>query len=69
MKAVVLKKDGNIHYMDVPKPVPGKGEVLVRIRACGICGSDLGSYKGTFAYFEPPWEESCGYCVQDMQNL
>ena len=30
-----------IGIRDVPVPVPGPGEVLVRIRACGICGSDL----------------------------
>ncbi|MBH9879284.1 alcohol dehydrogenase, partial [Clostridioides difficile] len=25
----------------VPEPVPGEGQVLVRVSACGICGSDL----------------------------
>ena len=65
MKAVVLKKDGNIHYMDVPKPVPGKGEVLVRIRACGICGSDLRYLQG-----ENPWsEQTLGKKNENPDNI
>ena len=40
MRAVVLR--GSTLSIDtVPDPVPGQGEVLVRTRACGICGSDL----------------------------
>ncbi|MBO4266717.1 MAG: galactitol-1-phosphate 5-dehydrogenase [Lachnospiraceae bacterium] len=41
MKALVLTKVGKLEYMDVPKPVPGKGESLVRVMSCGICGSDI----------------------------
>ena len=41
MKALVLTEVGKLEYMDVPKPVPQKGEVLVKIMACGICGSDI----------------------------
>jgi threonine dehydrogenase-like Zn-dependent dehydrogenase len=33
---------------DVPVPQPGPGEVLVRVEACGICGSDLHMIEGTF---------------------
>jgi len=31
---------------DVPTPVPQRGEVLIRVRACGICGSDVHGYYG-----------------------
>ena len=47
MKAVVLKTDNQIHYMDAPKPALRSGEVLVRVKACGICGSDIGAFRGT----------------------
>ncbi len=40
MKSVVLR-DGEIHVEEQPKPVPGEGQVLVKSKACGICGSDL----------------------------
>ncbi|MFJ9179308.1 zinc-binding dehydrogenase [Streptomyces sp. NPDC102360] len=39
MRAVVLK-DGKLSLDDIPEPVPGPGEVLVKVLACGICGSD-----------------------------
>lgn len=39
MRAVVLQ-DGKLTVTEVPDPVPGPGEVLVEVIACGICGSD-----------------------------
>ena len=43
MKAVVKYETGpqGVRLMDMPKPVPGPGEILVRVLACGICGSDI----------------------------
>ena len=41
MKALVLEDIGKLEYKDVPKPRPGKGQVLVRVMAAGICGSDI----------------------------
>src|SRR5437773_4612314 len=42
----------SLDVAEVPTPVPGDGEVLVRVRACGICGTDLkivgGAYRGTW---------------------
>lgn len=35
-----------IELREVPVPSPGRGEVLLRVRACGICGSDLHFYRG-----------------------
>jgi 2-desacetyl-2-hydroxyethyl bacteriochlorophyllide A dehydrogenase len=41
MRASVLR-DGRMVYRDgLPEPVPGPGQVLVAVRSCGICGSDL----------------------------
>lgn len=41
MRAAVLHSPGDIRLEDVDKPVPGPGEVLLRVEAVGVCGSDL----------------------------
>ena len=41
MRAAVLRDGRMVYRDDVPEPVPETGQVLVGVRACGICGSDL----------------------------
>ncbi|MFS8543526.1 MAG: hypothetical protein LOD91_06755, partial [Limnochordales bacterium] len=41
MRAAVLRGPGQVALEQLPVPAPGPGEILVRMRACGICGSDL----------------------------
>jgi 2-desacetyl-2-hydroxyethyl bacteriochlorophyllide A dehydrogenase len=41
MRAAVLRGGRMVCRDDVAEPVPGPGQVLVGVRACGICGSDL----------------------------
>jgi threonine dehydrogenase-like Zn-dependent dehydrogenase len=41
MRAAVLRDGRMVYRDDVPDPVPETGQVLVGVRACGICGSDL----------------------------
>ncbi|MGN0403025.1 MAG: galactitol-1-phosphate 5-dehydrogenase [Acetatifactor sp.] len=41
MKAWVLEDIGEFHLKDIEKPVPGEGWVNVRVKAAGICGSDI----------------------------
>lgn len=41
MHAAVLRDGRMVYRDDVPEPVPGPDQVLVKVRACGICGSDL----------------------------
>lgn len=41
MRAAVMHKPGDIRLEDVAKPIPGAGEVLLRVNAVGVCGSDL----------------------------
>ncbi len=41
MKAQVLHAIGDLRYEEVPVPQPADGEVLLRVRAAGICGSDV----------------------------
>ena len=40
-KAWVLQRTGNITYKDVEIPIPGENEVRIRVKAVGICGSDI----------------------------
>ena len=40
MKAVVCR-DATLKVVDRPEPIPGQGQVLVKVLRCGICGSDL----------------------------
>ncbi|MHA7650185.1 zinc-binding dehydrogenase [Mycobacterium sp. ML4] len=41
MRASALRDGRMVYRTDVPDPVPGPGQVLVAVRCCGICGSDL----------------------------
>ena len=45
MKAAVFHKPFNMTTEDVEVPEPGDGEILLKVKACGICGSDLHMYK------------------------
>lgn len=46
MKALVLKNAGEASIETVPDPVVAPGEILLRIRMVGFCGSDLNSFRG-----------------------
>jgi 2-desacetyl-2-hydroxyethyl bacteriochlorophyllide A dehydrogenase len=45
MKTAVFYGGPDIRVEEIPDPVPGPGQVLVRVRAAGICGSDLHGYR------------------------
>src|SRR5881628_453697 len=46
MRAAFCRAPGTLAVEDVPRPTPAAGEVVVRVRHCGICGSDLHWYHG-----------------------
>ena len=46
MKALRYVGYGDVALLDVPRPVPGDGEVLLRVRAAGICHSDVHVARG-----------------------
>jgi propanol-preferring alcohol dehydrogenase len=47
MKAAVVRSFGKpLAIEDVPIPTPGPGEVLVKVRACGVCHTDLHAVSG-----------------------
>ena len=54
MKAIFIDEPGKVSLREIEKPIPKNGEALLKILYGGICGSDLGSYRGTFAYFSYP---------------
>jgi threonine dehydrogenase-like Zn-dependent dehydrogenase len=49
MKAMVLQEPRKFVYSDVPVPSITEDEVLIKVKYCGICGSDWGSYTGKYA--------------------
>src|ERR1700704_7064201 len=54
MKALMLSKYRSLEIAEVPTPAVGAGEVLVRVGACGICGSDVHGYDGSSGRRIPP---------------
>ena len=52
MKAVVIHGIHDLRIDEVPKPEPGPGEVVCKVAAAGICGTDIEIYHGTMAYIE-----------------
>jgi L-iditol 2-dehydrogenase len=43
-----LAAGGSVVLADVPEPVPGTGEITVRLAACGVCGTDLEKLRGNY---------------------
>jgi L-iditol 2-dehydrogenase len=54
MKALLLSQYRHLELTDVPIPTPGPDEVLIRVAACGICGSDVHGYDGSSGRRIPP---------------
>lgn len=75
MKAVVYEGPNKLTYKDVADVSPAKGEVRLRIKACGICGSDVAGYQGlTGRRIEPMimGHEFCGEvteCAEGVSDL
>jgi len=54
MPAAVIEDVRRLVVKEVPKPRPTRGEVLVRVKACGICLTDYAAYSGARMNWEPP---------------
>lgn len=56
MPAAVFTGHGSVRIEEVPIPVPGHGQVRVRLEGCGVCGSNVPAYEGRrwFSYPLPP---------------
>jgi len=63
VKAFVYSDWGCLEVQDVPAPEIGRGEALIRVEACGICGSELECFKSRSPRRKPPLilgHEFCG---------
>jgi 2-desacetyl-2-hydroxyethyl bacteriochlorophyllide A dehydrogenase len=65
VKAVVISSPGVVGIESVDDPAPGPGEVVVKVAACGLCGTDLHILEGEFAPTLPvvPGHEFAGEIV------
>ena len=54
MKALVLSDYKKLDLVDMQKPQPCEDELLIRVQACGICGSDVHGYDGSTGRRLPP---------------
>ena len=54
MKALLLTEYRRLELVDLPRPEIGADDVLVRVAACGICGSDVHGYDGSTGRRIPP---------------
>jgi len=72
MKALVLEDYKKLVYKDVPEPEISDNEVLVRVKACGICGSDVHGFDGSTGRRIPPMimgHEASGIIVETGQSV
>ncbi len=54
MKALMLSEYKKLDLVDIERPRPAEDELLIRIQACGICGSDVHGYDGSTGRRLPP---------------
>ncbi len=64
MKGIVFLGDRRCEVREFPKPQPEHGEVLIRITATGICGSDLHVYRSPESSDQIRGHEPCGEVVE-----
>lgn len=54
MNTLVCTAPGELVLEQRPRPVPGEGEVLIRVRRVGVCGTDMHIFRGTQPYLAYP---------------
>ncbi|SHF24069.1 zinc-binding alcohol dehydrogenase family protein [Pedobacter caeni] len=54
MKTLICKRPGEFGYEERAIPIPGPGELLLRMKMLGICGTDYHAFDGTQPFFEYP---------------
>jgi 2-desacetyl-2-hydroxyethyl bacteriochlorophyllide A dehydrogenase len=66
MRAALLAAPGKVEVREIQRPLAARGEVLVDVHACGICGSDLHAYAGEAPLPRVcPGHEICGRVAVD----
>ncbi len=46
MRQAIMTRPGRIEYRELPDPIPGPGEILLRIKKIGVCGTDVHVWHG-----------------------
>jgi 2-desacetyl-2-hydroxyethyl bacteriochlorophyllide A dehydrogenase len=71
MKALSVRAPEHAVCCDAPNPAPGHGQVLIRVAAAGLCGTDLHIYRGEYeaAYPVIPGHEFCGTVAERGQGV
>lgn len=64
MKSLVLQQPGVLAWTEVPEPVPGPRDALVRVRRCGVCGTDIHALAGKQPFFSYPRRLGHELCVE-----
>ncbi len=54
MKQIVIHTPGDVRVEEAERPVLSEGHAILKLLYGGICGSDLGTYRGTFLYADYP---------------
>ncbi|MFD4322504.1 alcohol dehydrogenase catalytic domain-containing protein, partial [Streptomyces sp. NPDC058548] len=65
MRAAIVEAPGKVSVVSLPDPTPGPRDVVVKVAACGLCGTDLHILQGEFAPTLPlvPGHEFAGEVV------
>ena len=72
MKALLLTEVKKLQVVEMPDPTCGPGDLLVRVKACGICGSDIHGFDGSSGRRIPPLvmgHEAAGIVQAVGQNV
>lgn len=64
MKTLRLEEPGAFRWIETPAPEPAGGEALVRVRRCGVCGTDLHAFAGRQPFFSYPRRLGHELCVE-----
>ncbi len=71
MRALVIRRPGEAVVVDVPQSGPLPGQILLRVRMIGLCGSDLNSYRGRnplVSYPRVPGHEIAATILQSLPS-
>jgi alcohol dehydrogenase len=69
MKALVYTAPDEVIYRDEPAPALADGEVVLKIEAVGICGSDMHAYHGHDPRRVPPMILGHEFCARSSRGL